>query len=152
MTPAPLSDLQAVEDSVRSEIGFRLFTVLAFRDGGRVMERLHSSHPLEYPVGGRKDVGRDVADDWLDACLVQQVPFFGRTTADVRRIFKDAALIESLGCGSIINAPVLDDGHTVAALNVLDVEGAFDDEDVQRVLGIAQRFTPHILRAAEEQA
>lgn len=152
MTAVPSRDLQAVEEAVRAEVGFRLFTVLVFRDGARTMERLHSSRPVEYPVGGRKDVGRDVAKDWLDACLVGQVPFFGRTSEDVRRIFADASLIESLGCGSIINAPVLHSGRTVAALNVLDAEGAYGDDDVGRVLDIAHRFTPEILRAAEEQA
>ena len=116
------------------------------------MQRLHSSRPAEYPVGGRKDVGRDVAKDWLDACLARQVPFFGRTTEDVARIFKDAELIASLGCGTIINAPVLRAGRTVAALNVLDAEGAYDEDDVRRVLDIAERFTPEILTAAEEQS
>lgn len=153
MSAAPSVDLQSVEDAVRAEVGFRLFTILVFRDDGREMERIHSSHPVEYPVGGRKDVGRDVAMDWLEASLVHQVPFFGRSRDDVERIFKDADLIASLGCGTIINAPVLDGrGRTVAALNVLDAEGAYGDDDVGRVLGIAQRFTTTILTAAEEQS
>lgn len=142
--------LRKVEDAIREEVGFRLFTVLAFREEGRQMERIHSSHPREYPVGGRKDVSRDVAKDWLDACLVAQEPFFGPTKADVERIFKDADLIASLGCGAIINAPVLHGGTTVAALNVLDAEGAYTSDDVEKVVGIARRFTPEILEAAGE--
>jgi hypothetical protein len=145
-----VGDLHEVEQAVETEVGFILFTILAFRDQGRQMERIYSSHPVEYPVGGRKDVGRDVAADWLEACLVSQKPFFGPTAADVERVFKDADLISSLGCGSIINAPVLRAGTTVAALNVLDAEGAYTSEDVDKVLDIARRFTPARLEAAGE--
>ncbi|MDQ0825993.1 hypothetical protein QFZ60_002166 [Arthrobacter sp. B2I5] len=142
--------LGEVEQAVNAEVGFKLFTILAFRDQGRQMERIYSSHPVEYPVGGRKDVGRDVAADWLEACLVKQQPFFGPTAADVERVFKDAELISSLGCGSIINAPVLRAGTTVAALNVLDAEGAYTAQDVDKVLDIARRFTSAIVEAAGE--
>jgi hypothetical protein len=140
-------NLHEVEQAVKAEVGFKLFTILAFRDQGRQMERMYSSHPDDYPVGGRKDVSRDVAADWLDACLVSQKPFFGRTRADVERVFKDADLISSLGCGSVINAPVLLAGRTVAALNVLDAQGAYTAQDVDKVLDIARRFTTIILEA-----
>lgn len=150
MSEAPSADLKAVEDAVREEIGFRLFTILAFRNDGREMERIHSSHPVEYPIGGRKDVGRDVAQDWLEASLVHQVPFFGRSVADVQRIFKDADLIATLGCGTIINAPILADGKTVATLNVLDAEGAYGDDDVDAVAAIANRFSAAIVTALKE--
>ena len=150
MNTQSLADLTAIEDAVAREVGFRLFTILVFRNEGREMERVHSSRPAEYPVGGRKDVGRDVAGDWLRTSLVDQVPFFGRSKADVDRIFQDAELIASLGCGSIINAPVIADGTTVAVLNVLDAQGAYSDDDVDAVRDIARRGTAAILAAAQE--
>lgn len=150
MSGIQVRHLQDVEQAVEEEVGFKLFTILAFRDQGRQMERIYSSHPREYPVGGRKDVSRDVAKDWLDVCLVAQNPFFGQTRAEVERIFKDADLITSLGCGSIINAPILRENTTVAALNVLDAEGAYTEQDVDKVLGIARRYTATILETAGE--
>jgi hypothetical protein len=150
MNDSDAQNLQKVEQAVKEEVGFKLFTILAFRDHGRQMERIYSSHPREYPVGGRKDVSRDVAKDWLDTCLVSQKPFFGPTREEVERIFKDADLITSLGCGSIINAPILRSDTTVAALNVLDAEGAYTEQDVDRVLDIARRYTPEILEATGE--
>lgn len=150
MSSTEVHHLQDVEQAVKEEVGFRLFTILAFRDQGRQMERIYSSHPSEYPIGGRKDVSRDVAQDWLDACLVAQEPFFGQTRAEVERIFKDADLITSLGCGSIINAPIIWENTTVAALNVLDAEGAYTEQDVDKVLEIARRYTATILEAAGE--
>lgn len=134
-----LGSLAEVHRAVQDETGAKLFTVLAFTDGGRTMHRIYSSRPDEYPVGGRKDVARDVAADWLARCVTEQAPYFGRTRDDVRRVFADSALIESLGCGSIINAPVVRDGVTIGALNILDAEGAYGDDDVQKALVIASR-------------
>ncbi|WP_454857860.1 amidohydrolase family protein [Promicromonospora soli] len=115
-----LGSLAEIHRAVLAETGARLFTVLAFTDGGRTMHRIHSSHPNEYPVGGRKDVTRDVAADWLARCVDEQAPYFGRTPEEVRRVFADSALIESLGCGSIINAPIR--GATTTAARLLQRE------------------------------
>jgi hypothetical protein len=146
-----IESLESLYHVVQEQLGVKLFTVLAFRDEGAVMERIFSSHPAEYPVGGRKVVARDVADDWLAACLTEQVPFFGRTPEDVDRIFKDAELIRSLGCGSIINAPIVDGGTTVAALNILDAEGTYTDNDVATAVDIARRSKNIILEAMKEK-
>jgi hypothetical protein len=145
--PRTLADIHR---AVQAETGVRLFTVLAFTDGGKAMQRIYSSHPQDYPVGGRKDVDRDVAADWIARCVTEQAPFFGRTREEVRRIFADSALIESLGCGSIINAPVVRDGVTVGALNILDAEGAYTDRDVEKALAIADLAGDIIERTIKE--
>lgn len=146
-----IDSFEALYEVVREEMGVKLFTVLAFRDNGAVMERIFSSHPTEYPLGGRKVVSRDVAPDWLAACLTEQVAFFGQTPDDVDRIFKDAELIRSLGCGSIINAPIVDKGTTVAALNILDAEGSYREDDVTTAIDIARSSKNMILEAIEEK-
>jgi hypothetical protein len=114
------------------------------------MHRIYSSHPEQYPVGGRKDVARDVAADWIARCLDEQAPFFGRTREDVRRIFADSALIESLRCGSIINAPVVRHGVSIGALNILDAEDTYGDRDVEKALEIAERAGEIIEKTIEE--
>jgi hypothetical protein len=131
--------LAEVHAAVGAELGVKLFTILAFTDAGRTLHRIYSSHPEQYPVGGRKDVGRDVAADWVVCCRDEQAPYFGPTRQDVRRIFSDSALIESLGCESIINVPVVRDGVSIGALNILDAEGSYDDADVEKARQIAQR-------------
>lgn len=145
-----VDSLETLHHEVQEQLGVKLFTVLAFRENGTQMERVFSSHPAQYPVGGRKVVARDVAKDWLAACLTEQVPFFGRTHEDVRRIFKDYDLIRSLGCGSIINVPIVDGGTTQAALNILDAEGAYTDGDVATAVTIASRATQNVLQAIKE--
>lgn len=131
--------LDAVYEAVRNQLGVILFTVLAFTDEGQTMHRIYSSHPLEYPVGGKKNIKREVAADWVAVCLEEQAPYFGRTRQDVERIFRDSELIESLGCSSIINTPIIRNGVSIGALNILNAEGAYTDSDVNAALQIAQR-------------
>ncbi|MEV0995985.1 GAF domain-containing protein [Nonomuraea sp. NPDC050202] len=126
-----------LEERVRREVGVRLFTVLAWVPERRALRRVHSSHPEQYPVGGEKTV--EVAQDWLATCIEGRQPYFGRDKAAVREIFADHELIESLGCGSIINVPVLgDDGEVLGVLNILDAEGTYDDTSVAAAQAIAK--------------
>ena len=131
--------LEAVHEAVRNQLGVILFTVLAFTDEGQTMHRIYSSHPIEYPVGGKKNVKREVAADWVAVCLEEKAPYFGRTRQDVERIFLDSKLIEALGCSSIINAPIIRNSVTIGALNILNAEGTYTDSDVNAALQIAQR-------------
>jgi hypothetical protein len=137
-TPRPAT-LTEVHEMVRAEMGIKLFTILAFTDGGQTLQRIYSSHPQQYPVGGRKDVVADVAADWVTRCRDEQAPYFGETREDVRRIFADSALIESLGCSSIINVPIVRHGVSIGALNILDAEGTYSGADIEKALAIAER-------------
>ncbi|MGV9367675.1 GAF domain-containing protein [Amycolatopsis sp. NPDC003731] len=137
--------LSTVEERVRAELGVRLFTVLAWIPERRALRRVHSSHPAEYPVGGEKTV--EVAAGWLDRCITAQEPYFGPGKAAVREIFADHELIESLGCGSIINVPVVDGGRTLGVLNILDAEGAYDEDSVQ----VARSLAPLAVPALKEE-
>ncbi|WP_211266939.1 GAF domain-containing protein [Nonomuraea candida] len=134
-----MTELKELEERVRREVGVRLFTVLAWVPERRALRRVHSSHPEQYPVGGEKTV--EVAQEWLATCIEGRQPYFGGDRAAVREIFADHELIESLGCGSIINVPVLGAaGEVLGVLNILDAEGAYDDASVATARSIADDF------------
>ncbi|MDA3627021.1 GAF domain-containing protein [Saccharopolyspora sp. WRP15-2] len=134
-------NLSAVEEEVRREIGVRLFTVLAWLPGRRVLHRAHTSHPDRYPVGGEKSA--EVAADWLERCIHQQQPFFGPDAESVRQVFADHELIAELGCGSVINVPVISaDGTTLGTLALLDAEHAYGPAQVDRAAELAELAVP----------
>jgi GAF domain-containing protein len=137
--------LTELESAVRQEVGVRLFTVLAWVPERRALRRVHSSHPGQYPVGGEKTV--EVAQGWLAQCIEGRQPYFGKDRAAVREIFADHELIESLGCGSIINVPVVDGDEVLGVLNILDAEGSYDEESVAAARSLAPSAVP-ALRAA----
>ncbi|MFE5506580.1 GAF domain-containing protein [Amycolatopsis japonica] len=140
--------LSTVEDKTRATIGVRLFTVLAWVPERRALRRVHSSHPVEYPVGGEKTV--EVAAGWLERCITGQEPYFGPDSAAVREIFADHELIDSLGCGAVINVPVVDEGRTLGVLNLLDAEGHYDDDSVAVARSLAPLAVPALRELLEE--
>jgi len=89
-------------------------------------ERVYTTHPREYPVGGRKALN---PTPWAEQVLRRQQPYLGRTAADIREVFFDHALIASLGCGSVLNLPVVWDGRSLGAINLLHEEGWYDAGD-----------------------
>ncbi|MGP3929021.1 GAF domain-containing protein [Nonomuraea sp. KM88] len=140
-----MTGLPEVEERVRREVGVRLFTVLAWIPKRRTLRRVHSSHPQQYPVGGEKSV--EVAQGWLARCIEGGQPYLGADRATVREIFADHELIESLGCGAVINVPVTDDGRVLGVLNLLDAEGRYDEASVAAARSLAPAAVP-ALRAA----
>lgn len=135
-----MTTLSVVEHEVRERLGVRLFTVLAWVPQRRALRRVHSSHPEQYPVGGEKTV--DVAAGWLERCIEQRQPYFGPDAAAVREIFADHELIATLGCGSVINVPVVDGAGVLGVLNMLDAEGRYGELDVATALTLAPLAVP----------
>ncbi|MFD6067480.1 GAF domain-containing protein [Amycolatopsis lurida] len=140
--------LSTVEDKTRATIGVRLFTVLAWVPERRALRRVYSSHPVEYPVGGEKTV--EVAAGWLERCITGQEPYFGPDSAAVREIFTDHELIDRLGCGAVINVPVVDGGRTLGVLNLLDAEGSYDEDSVTAARSLAPLAAPALRELLEE--
>lgn len=134
--PDELTSLAAAERVIAGAMPSLLFTVLRLDIDG-ALSRIHSSRPQEYPVGGRKSTAADLTPQWHELCVQQQVPYVGNTASDVQRAFSDHALIERLGCGAFINAPVVEDGRTIATLCVLAGPGSFGDDEVAVAQSVA---------------
>jgi hypothetical protein len=148
--PPQLRDLVAVEQAVEDRVGFILFTVLAFSPDRTRMTRIHSSRPAEYPVGGTKDLTIDVSRAWLERCVLRQEVFYGPSKADLREVFADSDQIEQLGCGSVLNVPVIAGGASIAALNILGAENGYTVSDIREAGVIAARSV-HVVTAAIEK-
>jgi hypothetical protein len=129
-SPSPQALYGAIDAGVKRLAGHRLFTLLVVVEGGAEVERIHSSDPDAYPLTGRKPMG---PTPWGNHVIKGMQPWHGRTMADIRWAFPDHALIESLGCGSCINIPVIVMGRMIGTMNVLDRENAYSDEAVAQL-------------------
>ncbi len=52
------------------------------------------------------------------------------TIAEIAKVFPDHELIWSLGCGSVVNLPIVIGGKVVGTMNALDAEHHYDQERV----------------------
>ena len=111
-------------------VGARLFTVMTVDMRAGLARRAYTSDPASYPATGTKPVRHDA---WFEVVHGRHETFVANTLADIARVFPDHDLIGALGCASVVNLPVLRAGALVATVNLLDVEGHYTPERVERI-------------------
>ncbi len=123
----------------------RLFTALNHLIATSEVERLYSSHPDAYPVGGRKQK-KDT--HWGKKTLDEGELYLCHNAADIERTFFDYALIFSLGIGGMVNVPVMFGGRCMASLSISAAGDRFSETDAPQLAIIAALTLPLILSAS----
>jgi hypothetical protein len=118
---------QALREYSLAVAGHRLFTVMTVDMDAGLARRAYSSHLKEYAVSGTKPIHRD---SWFDIVHGEKRSFIANTIEDIAKVFPDYELIASLGCGSVMNLPVVLSGELVATVNMLDAPHHFTPERV----------------------
>ena len=129
----PLTMYRAVEALSGKAIGLRLFTIMRLVCRGASVERVYSSNPAAYPVGGRK---QKAETKWADQVLRDRKMFLALTPEDIVAAFEDHETIFGLDIGSILNVPIVFDQQCLGTMNLCHEAGWYrqEDEDIARVL------------------
>jgi GAF domain-containing protein len=100
------------------------------------VERLYSSNPQAYPVGGKK-VKRDTA--WGRKVLTEHRVLVSAGDEGLRESFDDYATIIALGLHSCVNVPLVSEGKCVGTMNVSRAQAEWNDDEIAlvRALGLA---------------
>ena len=118
----------ALEELTREIVGVKLFTIMTSDTTDKVSERIYSNMPDAYPVSGTKPYNET---HWSDITLNQKKTFVANTIADIADVFDDHELIQSLGCESVINVPIIVDGLVIGTINCLHEAGFYTEERVK---------------------
>jgi hypothetical protein len=148
MPGQPHALFAALDGALGAVLGHRLFTLMRYHADSGDSERIYTTHPGAYPVGGRKPFNPTA---WTEQVLRRQQPYLGRTPADVRAVFFDHALIASLGCGAVLNLPVVWDGRTLGTINLLHEAGWYDETDARVGLLFAALAIPAYLLREDDR-
>lgn len=124
--------------------GWRLLTALKYVEAENCVERLWSSDPKSYPVGGRKPLDKISASH---GALDQGEVFLAATKEDVRKAFFDHELIFSLGITAILNVPIRYCGQRLGTLNFCGEEGMYGARQVADAKVLAGLLTPVMIKA-----
>ena len=108
-------------------VGHRLFTVTTIDMDAGLARRIYTDHPVEYPLSGSKPIHRD---RWFEIVHDERRSFVANSIAEIAQHFPDHELIAALGCGSVINLPVVLKGELVTTVNMLDRDGSYGPEKV----------------------
>ena len=120
----------ALQNLTSAAAGFKLFTVMTVDMVNKLARRAFSSHPVDYPVSGTKPIHYD---SWFEIVHTQHKVFVANTIVDIAKVFPDHEKIWSLGCGSVVNLPVIIGGQLAATINMLHEEHYYNAARVELI-------------------
>lgn len=123
----PDATFKALEAEVAQTIGVKLFTMMTIDRARNVARRVYSNMPDAYPTSGEKEMQPNA---WSVHVEEQQQTFVANTIEEIAAVFPDHELIQSLGCESCINIPVVVAGQVIGTLNCLHEAGHYTAERV----------------------
>lgn len=121
---------RALHKLTDERVGAKLFTIMRVDMDAMLASRSYTSDAENYPTSGTKPVEMN---RWFDIVHGKQQSFVANTLADIASVFPDHELIGSLGCGSVVNLPIILGGKLVATVNMLAAEHHYTEERVARV-------------------
>jgi len=95
----PQPTFEALEQLVDKTIGVKLFTLMAIQQ-----------------------------NEWTEIVQVRHETFVANTIDEIARVFPDHELIQSLGCESCLNLPIVVNGMVIGTLNCLHEAGHYTAE------------------------
>jgi hypothetical protein len=143
----PSAIYRAVEELSAEVIGHRLFTIMRLCSGGSEVERVHTSMPAVYPMGGRK---RKAQTPWAHRVL-GELKIYRAVDADgIRTAFDDHKTILGLGLGSVLNVPVVFRGRCLGTMNLLHEPGWYGHDNESTGTLLASFLIPALLGGEHE--
>jgi hypothetical protein len=121
----PRRIFDAVRAVAAKAIGYKLFTIMLFDAERFEVERLYTSMPSVYPLGGRK---KKASTAWGEHTLASMKVFRTTTSEGIRQMFDDHETLAGLGLGSMLNIPIAYDGRCVGTMNLSHQEGWYKPE------------------------
>jgi len=123
-------------------VGHKLFTLMVIDRSGRYVERVYSNNKKIYPLLGTKPIPKNA---WTKRVLVEKKEYIGTNFKQIKKLFFDYETIKSLGCGSIINLPVINNNKVLGTLNILHKENYYTKNSLKDVRDFAQLLTPYFM-------
>lgn len=134
--------------ALKELVGHHLFTVLKLHGNGIDVERVFSSNPDAYAVGGKKALR---SSPWAELVLERHQNFIGHGKKDLEWAFADHELIISLGMQSVLNVPLVQCGQCYGSLNLLmGSEHIYTEEDARQVKPFAELAVATLSRMASQ--
>ncbi len=145
MTSGASSDAFFAE--LHKRVGGLLFTVTVLDRKAGLAQRVYTSHPETYPVSGTKPMSQGA---WSDMVIDRGETFVANTVAEFAIYFPDHAVIESLGCKSALNVPIID-RQVIGTVNVLDREHYFSHDVVTGCQSVIAAHHDELVAALHRQ-
>ncbi|SDL52905.1 GAF domain-containing protein [Aliiruegeria lutimaris] len=115
---------------VQATVGAKLFTIMSVDMAAGLARRNYTNDPVSYPTSGTKPIQHN---SWFEIVHGRGECFVANTLVEIADVFPDHAVIGGLGCGSVVNLPIVLGGSLVATMNILHEEHHYTDARVDAV-------------------
>lgn len=131
-----LQSLSAISDKLQQTLGHTLLTASYTLPEGKEVDRIYSSLPESYPVGGRKPIDGSEWQQMMNRgeCFIANCP------EEFGDHFTDLDEIVALGFLSVVNIPVMQAGKLIGSINLLNEKDAY--QDIEKVLTVCSAIAP----------
>ncbi|MCY4542675.1 MAG: GAF domain-containing protein [Rhodobacteraceae bacterium] len=116
----PQRACRGLEALAKAAVGVRLFTLMTVDMNAGEGERIYSNMPRIYPLAGRKPLPEG---NWTERVLERRRPFVANSIEAIAEVFPDHEVIRSIGCGSVLNLPIVVSGEVRGTINCLHRTG-----------------------------
>jgi transcriptional regulator with GAF, ATPase, and Fis domain len=138
----PEAVFKALDHALQKTVSHTLFTILMYDRAMTESIRVYANLKDDYPLGGRKKI---ISPHWANQVIRDGLPFIGNNAQDLRQVFSDHELIQSLGCESVLNIPVRWQGRTIGTLNLLHTANWYKDVCLDLMTCTAQLAAPALM-------
>ncbi len=129
-----------LDHAIKKVIGHKLFTLMVNDKKVKYVERVYSNNKKIYPLLGTKPIPKN---NWTKRVYNQKKEFLAKDFNEIKKLFFDYEIIESLGCGSIINVPVIYNKKILGTLNILHKEKFYNKSSIKKILPYTQLLAPY---------
>lgn len=120
----------ALQELARATVGAKLFTIMLVDMEAELSRRAYTSDPVSYPTSATKPLNYG---PWFDIVHGKREFFVANTIEDIAKVLFDHELINSLGCQSVVNVPIILKDELVGCMNLLDVAGHYTPDRLQTI-------------------
>ena len=131
-----------LDKSIKHIIGHKLFTLTVIDRSTKYVERVYSNNKKIYPLLGTKQIPNNA---WTRKVIIEKKQFLALNLKEIKKLFFDYEIIQSLGCGSIINIPILNNKKILGTLNVLHKEKYYTKKSVNKIKPFEQLLAPYFI-------
>ena len=128
--------------AIKKTVGHKLFTLMVVDKSGKYVERVYSNNKKIYPLLGTKPIPKNA---WTKRVIINKKEFLGSNFNQIKKLFFDHKIIQSLGCGSIINIRIISNKNVLGTLNILHKENYYNKKSINNVQNFAQLLAPYFI-------
>ena len=139
---SPKEFYKKLDKAIKKKFDHILFTLTVVNQSIKYVERVYSNKKKIYPLLGIKPIPKN---SWTKKVIVNKKDFIATNKKEIKKIFFDYEIIYSLGCGSIINIPIINNNKILGTLNMLHKENFYKKKSIKLIKPYAQLLSPYFL-------